>query len=146
MIIVHAIVKPAAAGGGSATATVQCTLLGPSDPQIPPSAIWIDLINPTIEEDRKVQEFVGAPVPTKADPDFTELPEAHYSENGVRYLHALFISEPEDTPDVTGVTFVIAPTALVTVRYHPVETFDLFSQKLCKRRRMPCFPTWWRSA
>jgi len=71
-------------------------------------------------------------VPTKADPDFTELPEAHYSENGVRYLHALFISEPEDTPDATGVTFVIAPTALVTVRYHPVETFDLFSQKLCK--------------
>ena len=132
MIIVHAIVKPAAAGGGSATATVQCTLLGPSDPQIPPSAIWIDLINPTIEEDRKVQEFVGAPVPTKVDPDFAELPEAHYSENGVRYLHALFISEPEDTPDVTGVTFVIAPTALVTVRYHPVETFDLFSQKLCK--------------
>jgi magnesium transporter len=50
----------------------------------------------------------------------------------VRYLHALFISEPEDTPDVTGVTFVMAPSALVTVRYDPVETFDLFSQKLCK--------------
>ena len=134
LIIVHAhaIVKPAVACDGSATAILQRTLLEASDPQIPPCAIWIDLINPTIEEDRKVQEFVGAPVPTKADPDFTELPEAHYSENGVRYLHALFISEPEDTPDVTGVTFVIAPTALVTVRYHPVETFDLFSQKLCK--------------
>ena len=50
----------------------------------------------------------------------------------MRYLHALFISEPEDTPDVTGVTFVIAPTLLVTVRYHPVETFDLFSQKFCR--------------
>ena len=69
-------------------------------------------------------------MPTKVDPDFTELPEAHYSENGVRYLHALFISEPGDTPDVTGVTFIIA--RLVTVRYHPVGTFDLFSQKLCK--------------
>jgi hypothetical protein len=43
-------------------------------------------------------------VPTKANPDYTEPPEAHYSENGVHYLHALFISEPEDTPDVTGVT------------------------------------------
>ena len=32
----------------------------------------------------------------------------------MRYLRALLISEPEDTPDVTGVTFVIAPTALVT--------------------------------
>jgi len=79
-------------------------------------------------------------VPTKADPDHVEPPEAHYSENGVRYLHALLISEPEDTPDVTGVTFVIAPTALVTVRYHPVETFDLFSQKLCKAPAQAVFP------
>jgi hypothetical protein len=69
--------------------------------------------------DRKVQEFVGCEVPNTADPDFTEPPEVHYSENGVRYLHALFISEPEDTPDAL-------------VRYHAVETFDLFSQKLCK--------------
>ena len=84
MIIVHVIVKPAAASDGSATATVRRKLLEPSALQIPPCAIWIDLINPTIEEDRKVQEFVGAPVPTKADPDYTEPPEAHYSENGVR--------------------------------------------------------------
>ena len=132
MIIVHAIVKPAAASAGSATSTVRRLMLESSELQIPPCAIWIDLIEPTVEEDRKVREFVGVPVPTRADPDYTEPPEAHYSENGVRYLHALLISEPEDTPDVTGVTFVIAPTALVTVRYHPVETFDLFSQKLCK--------------
>jgi magnesium transporter len=132
VIIVHVIVKSAAASDGSATETVQRQLLEPSETRIPPSAIWIDMIEPTVEEDRKVQEFVGVPVPTKANPDYTESPEAHYSENGVRYLHALFISEPEDTPDVTGVTFVVAPSTLVTVRYHPVETFDLFSQKLCK--------------
>ena len=115
----------------SGPASVRCKPHEPSETQIPSCAIWIDLIEPTIEEDRKVQEFVGAPVPTRADADFTEPPEALYSENGVRYLHAFFISEPEDTPDVTGVTFVITPTAPVTVRYHPVETFDLFSQKLC---------------
>jgi magnesium transporter len=140
VIIVHAIVKPAAAATGSATATVRRTLLDPSDPQIPKSAIWIDLIDPTIEEDRKVQEFVGAPVPTKAAPDFVEPPESQYLENGVRYLQALFISEPEDTPDVTGVTFVIARTALVTVRYHAVETFDLFSQKLCRGPAQALYP------
>ena len=140
MIIVHDIVKPATGCEGSATATVRRKLLEPSEPQIPPCAIWIDLIEPTAEEDRKVQEFVGVPVPTKADPDYTEPAEALYSENGVHYLHALFISEPEDTPDVTGVTFVLAPTALVTVRYHPVETFDLFSQKLCKAQAQALFP------
>jgi len=32
-------------------------------------AIWIDLIEPTVEEDRKVHEFLGVPVPTRANPD-----------------------------------------------------------------------------
>ncbi len=131
MIVVHSIAKPPAAREAPGVASVVCRQLEPNEP-IPQGAIWIDLIEPTMEEDQRVQEFVGVPVPTKADPDYTEPPEAHYAENGVRYLHALFISEPEDTPDITGVTFVMAPTTLVTVRYDPVESFDLFSQKLCK--------------
>jgi len=56
VIIVHAIVKPAAASDGSTTATVRRQLLEPSELQIPPSAIWIDLIVPTVEEDRKVAD------------------------------------------------------------------------------------------
>jgi hypothetical protein len=42
VIIVHAIGKPEAASDGSATATVRRKLLEPSEPQIPPCAIWID--------------------------------------------------------------------------------------------------------
>ncbi len=139
MIIVHSIAKPPAAEDSAGVASVVCRRLGPNEP-IPQGAIWIDLVEPAMEEDQRVQEFVGAPVPTKADPDYTEPPEAHYSENGVRYLHALFISEPDDTPDVTGVTFVVCPTTLVTVRYHPVESFDLFSQKLCRSPGQALFP------
>src|SRR5271165_2793693 len=131
MIVVHSVAKPLEPTATAGPALVTCKTLGPAEP-VPPGSIWIDMVAPTMEEDQKVQDFVGVPVPTKADPDYTEPPEAHYAENGVRYLHALFISEPEDTPDVTGVTFVMAPTTLVTVRYDPVETFDLFSQKLCK--------------
>jgi magnesium transporter len=146
VIIVHAIVKPADANSELAAATVRRQLLEPSELQVPASAIWIDLIEPTIEEDQKVQEFVGVPVPTKADPEYTEPPEAHYSENGVRYLHAPFISEPDDTPDVTGVTFVIARTALVTVRYHPVETFDYSRKSSVSFRPRRCLRTRLRSA
>jgi len=131
VIIVHSIAKPLQPKAMEELALVGRKVLEPAEP-IPPGSFWIDMLAPTIEEDQKVQAFVGVPVPTKADPDYTEPPEAHYSENGVRYLHAHFISEPEDTPDITGVTFVMAPTTLVTVRYDPVETFDLFSQKLCK--------------
>ncbi len=126
MIVVHHLTQ-----GSAPSASVSRKALEPAE-AIPDGSVWIDMIEPTADEDQKVQRHVGAAVPTRSDPDYAEPPEAHYAENGVRYLHAFFISEPEDTPDITGVTFVMAPNALVTVRYDPVESFDLFSQKLCK--------------
>ncbi len=130
MILVHVSAKPAA-GEGPAIATPQRKALEPFEP-IPAGAVWIDLVEPTVEEDRKVQDFVGVVIPTKADPDYAEPPEEHYSENGVRYLQASFVSEPAETPDVTDITFVITPTTLVTVRYSVCKSFDLFAQKLSK--------------
>jgi len=99
---------------------------------IPPDAIWIDLMDPTVEENRKVEDFIGGPVPTKSDPDYSEPLEAHYASNGAHYMHASVLSEPEETPDITGVTFVMTPAVLVTVHYHPAGSFDVFGQKLCK--------------
>ena len=51
-----------------------------------------------------------------------------------------FVSEPEDTSDVTGVTFVLTPTTLVTVRYDPGDAFELFGQKLCKSSAQALHP------
>jgi magnesium transporter len=139
MIVVHSIAKPPAPTEPAEPSLVARRELGPGE-AIPPGAIWIDLIRPTMEEDRTVQDFLGAPVPTKSDPDYTEPPEAHYAENGVRYMHASVISEPDDTPDITGVTFVLAPQALVTVRYEAADSFDLFAQKLSKATGQALFP------
>jgi magnesium transporter len=124
VIVVHYLSQ------GPASA-VSRKVLAPSE-AIPDGSVWIDMIEPTIEEDQRVQAYVGASISTRADPDYSEPPEAHYAENGVRYLQASVISEPEDTPDITDVTFVVAPTALVTVRYHACESFDIYAQKLCK--------------
>jgi magnesium transporter len=85
-----------------------------------------------MEEIQKVQDFVGVPIPARSDPGYTEPFETSYAENGVRYMHASVPSEPEDTPDITDVTFVMTQKVLVTVRYDPAKSFDLYAQKLCK--------------
>lgn len=125
LIIVHYAPTPPAGGPVSRRA------LAPAE-AIPEGTIWIDLVEPTADEDQRVQQFIGVAISTRADPDYAEPPESHYAENGVRYLQASVISEPEDTPDITDVTFVVAPAALVTVRYHACESFDIYAQKLCK--------------
>jgi magnesium transporter len=63
---------------------------------------------------------------------YTEPPEAHYADNGARYGHASVVSEADGTPDITGVTFVIAAKTLVTVRYDAADSFDLYASKFYK--------------
>src|SRR5262249_38239553 len=94
--------------------------------------VWIDMVEPTVDEDRKVEGYLGSKVPSRSDPDFAEPSESYYAENGVRYLHACVVSEAESTPDVIGVTFILSPKALVTVRYDSGDPFDPFGQRLAK--------------
>ena len=120
-------------------------ILDPAEP-IPPGAVWIDMVEPTVDEDQKVERYLGCKVPSRADPDFAQPSESYYAENGVRYLHACVVSEAEDTPDVADVTFILGPKALVTVRYDPGEAFELFGQRLGKVPTAErCTPTRWRS-
>ena len=128
MLIVHFADKtePAAASVG-----LERKILDPTEP-IPPGAIWIDMVEPTVDEDQKVERYLGAKVPSRSDPDFAQPAESYYAENGVRYLHACVVSEAENTPDVADVTFILGPKALVTLRYDPGDAFELFGQKLGK--------------
>jgi Mg2+ and Co2+ transporter CorA len=66
VIVVYSIAK---GSPESAAPLVARKAIGPGEP-IPVGAIWIDMIAPTMEEDRLVQALVGVPIPTKADPDF----------------------------------------------------------------------------
>ena len=131
MIVVHFVAAAASSGGRPALSPIERKALEPFEP-IPPAAIWIDMIEPTAEEDQKVQAYLNCKIPTRADPDFSEPPEAHYAEDGVRYLQASVVSEADSSPDITDVTFVICDLALVTVRYDESDSFEIFGKKLCR--------------
>jgi magnesium transporter len=133
VLIVHYVAKVSQAADSPGVAQVERKILEPPEP-LPPGAVWIDMVEPTDVEDKQVQQYLGCKIPTRADPDYAEPPEAYYSEDGVRYLRASVISEAEDTPDITGVTFVICDKTLVTVRYDASDAFEVYGQKLCRTR------------
>jgi magnesium transporter len=131
VIVVHYAIQTEPAAGTAASVRLERKLLDPAEP-IPPGAVWIDMIEPTFDEDRRVEGYLGCKVPSRSDPDFTEPAESYYAENGVRYLTAGVVSEADNSPDVADVTFVLGPKTLVTVRYDPGEAFELFGQKLAR--------------
>jgi magnesium transporter len=99
----------------------------------PTDAVWIDLVVPTIGEDKIVEDAIGVMVPTREEMAEIEVSSRLYIENGARYMTAtvLFNTETEK-PGTTAITFIIAGNKLVTVRYDEPKPFTYLAGKLSK--------------
>ncbi len=99
--------------------------------KLPPEAVWIDLKQPTTEEDRAVQKLVGIEIPTREDMQEIEISSRLYVENGARYMTAaLMCATDTGSPRITPVSFILADHRLVTVRYDEPKPFNLVAAKL----------------
>ncbi len=118
--------------GDGHAASVDRRALDLAEP-IPEAAIWIDLVDPTRDEDRKVERFLGIEVPTREDQRDIEPSEILYAENDARYLTTrLLCRAEEDRPILTGVTFILKGHTLITVRYENPKAFAMFAQRAAK--------------
>src|SRR5437588_8012853 len=100
---------------------------------LPESAVWIDLVKPTSEEDKAVERLAGIAVPTREDMQEIEISSRLYIENAARYMTATLMCHSDtDMPRTTAVTFILAGHRLVTVRYDTPKPFPLVENKLAR--------------
>ncbi|MET0312870.1 MAG: magnesium transporter CorA family protein [Hansschlegelia sp.] len=105
----------------------------PAGGRLPDGAVWIDLVEPTPEEDRLVESAVGASVPTRDEMVEIEPSSRLYIENGVRYMTASVLCNVDTaTPVLSPVTFILTKQALVTVRYDDPKPFQIYATRACK--------------
>lgn len=98
---------------------------------LPADAVWIDLVNPTPEEDRAVERALGLSVPTREEMAELEASSRLYRENGATYVTADIIHHGDaDMPGLDPVTFVLTAGPLVTIRYFDPKPFALLLDKL----------------
>ena len=98
---------------------------------LPPDAVWIDLLNPTPDEDRAVEAALGLSVPTREEMAELEASSRLYRENGATYVTADIIHHGDaDLPGLDPVTFVLTAGPLVTIRYFDPRPFALLLDKL----------------
>jgi magnesium transporter len=99
--------------------------------EIPEAAVWLDLINPTVEEDKLVEQRVAVAVPTREEMQEIEISSRLYVENGARYMTATLMSHSDTaSPTTTPVSFILAGQRLVTVRYDEPRPFAMTRHKL----------------
>src|SRR5579872_6638297 len=98
---------------------------------LPDGAVWIDLVKPTMAEDKAVERLAGIAVPTREDMQEIEISSRLYIENGARYMTATLMCQSDtEPPQTTAVTFILAGHRLVTVRYEEPKPFAVVEYKL----------------
>ena len=102
--------------------------------QTPPeAAVWVDLVTPTVQEDKLVEGLLGIAVPTREEMQEIEVSSRLYIENGGRYMTATLMCQADTvTPKTTPVTFILSSHRLVTVRYDDPRPFAIVEHKLAR--------------
>ncbi len=97
------------------------------------AAVWLDLLNPTAEEEQAVQAALGVEIPTREEMQEIESSSRLYREEEVLFLTANFLYGVEGGDfSSTPITFVLAPHVLVTVRYQTPKAFSVFALRCQK--------------
>ena len=104
-----------------------------SDGDIPDSAVWFDLVTPTLPEDKLLERHLGIAVPTREEMQEIEVTSRLYVENNARYMTATLMCQSDtDMPKTTPVTFILSGHRLVTVRYDEPRPFTIVGNKLAR--------------
>ena len=95
--------------------------------KIPDTATWIDLEEPTKEEEALVERCIHLNVPTQSELAEIEPSSRLFERNGALYMTVSVLCGVQDgTPSTTPIAFVLTENRLVTVRYatpKPVRAF-----------------------
>jgi len=101
--------------------------------EILPSTVWIDLLNPTREEELAVEKFLGIPIPTREEMNEIEVSNRLYEENDALFMTATMLTNVSSgAPDTHAATFIITKKCFVTVRYIDTTSFRRFSSQFVK--------------
>lgn len=94
------------------------------------SVIWIDMLLPTIEEIRAVENMFDMHFPTKQESEEIELSSRYWEENNRIEINSYFLINDNKSAFNETVSFILQGNLLISVRYKKLESFNTFTKKL----------------
>lgn len=97
---------------------------------LPAKPVWIDLFEPTPDEEQAVEDYLSIDVPTKEDMKALELSNRLYREGDNLFMTATLVAGVDtDLVRTMPVSFILTNDTMVTVRYHQPKSFEIFIQR-----------------
>jgi magnesium transporter len=100
--------------------------------EIPSDALWIDLIDPSREEDAAIEKHLSIAIPTREEMRDIEPSEILYPENNALYMTSRILCHSDtEAAKLANITFILSDRALVTVRYDDPRSFQIVKPGGC---------------
>jgi magnesium transporter len=107
--------------------------LDPTPADIPEHCVWVDLLEPTLAEERAVERLLAIDVPSREEMREIETSNRLYEENGTLYMTATVVTKIDtDRPESAAITFILSHNRLITNRYVdplPFRRFVAYSER-----------------
>lgn len=101
--------------------------------EIPENVVWIDLIEPTPEEEKEIEAVLKIDVPTREEMDKMEVMSPFYKEGKSYFMTITAMHKlDKDYPLGTAINFILHPKCLITVRYTRLKAFTYFTNRAMK--------------
>lgn len=97
--------------------------------RVPDDALWLDLVNPTREEELAVEAALGLELPTREEMAQIEPSSRLYQESGATFMTATLLSRSDEGPRAVPVTFILAKGLLIDIRYDQLRAFSIFAER-----------------
>ena len=93
--------------------------------QIPNDTIWIDLINPELQEEKYIEKILNIEAPTEEEMEKFEVISPFYMEKDVEYMTVTIVDKAcGNYPDSTAITFILTKSYIITTRYDKPKSLD----------------------
>ena len=94
------------------------------------NVLWIDLLQPSGEQKRAVETFLGTEIQSRAEAEEIESSSRFYEENGAIFANTNFLSPSSDEMLMDPVSFILVGSILTTVREIPLRSLDTLQMKI----------------
>jgi magnesium transporter len=112
---------------------VRHTDIAPDAAALPEATVWLDMYQPSAEEESFVERALGIDVPTREEMKEIEASSRLYQEDNAVFMTAtLPLKAGTELPESTVMTFILAGNCLITVRYAdptPVRAFSTYLER-----------------
>jgi len=97
------------------------------------NVLWIDLFDPSGDEKRTVEAFLGTQVQTRAQAEEIESSSRFSEEDGAIFANTNFLSPADDEMTMDPVSFILCKGTLTTIRDISLRSFDTLQLRMQAR-------------